>query len=62
MVRFEKLVWEQVLNTKMFGRQRKITSPQKWFKHNITDYKMVQAGYKHEHSIISKVLAPLMYP
>lgn len=34
MVRFEKLIWEQLVNTKMFGRERVIGTPKKWFTAN----------------------------
>jgi hypothetical protein len=34
MVRFEKLIWERLVNVKALGRQREIASPKKWFTAN----------------------------
>ena len=62
MVRFEKIAYEQLLNNKTLGRARKITTPQKWFKHNIVDYRQVQAGYQEENSLTSKLLSSIAYP
>lgn len=43
MVRFEKLLWEQVANTKVLGRERTFVTPSKWFNINRSDwYKATQ--------------------
>lgn len=34
MVRFEKLIYEKILNSKALGRERVISSPKKWFTAN----------------------------
>lgn len=34
MVRFEKLIYERILNNKAVGRERVISSPKKWFTAN----------------------------
>lgn len=51
MVRFEKLIWENLFNIKAFGRQRVLGSPQKWFKRNDLDDINVAQAYLFETGI-----------
>jgi hypothetical protein len=45
MVRFEKLLWESLVNTKMFGRERVIAKPAKWFNASRNKENKVAAHY-----------------
>lgn len=44
MVRLEKVVYEQLVNSTTFNRARKISSPRKWFTTN---------PYEHMSRIVS---------
>jgi hypothetical protein len=45
MVRFEKLIWEQLVNTRALGRERVISTPRKWFNSFRHEENKVAAHY-----------------
>jgi len=52
MVRFEKLVWERLINVKALGRQRVIASPRKWFTANRNTENKIAAHYYFNTGIV----------
>lgn len=44
-MRFEKVIWESLVNTKMFGRERVIAQPVKWFNASRNKENKVAAHY-----------------
>ena len=53
MVRFENLIYEQLLNIRLFSRSRQLTTPKKWY--NEPRHESVAAA-----TILLKVLLPVM--
>jgi len=59
MVRFEKLLWERLVNTKALGRQRVIASPRKWFTGDRDTESKVAAHYYFNTGIFGAVFKSL---
>lgn len=55
MVRFEKLLWESLVNTKALGRERVISTPKKWFTANRHREVKVAAHYYYTEGLRSKL-------
>lgn len=55
MVRFEKLLWESLVNTKALGRERVIGAPKKWFTANRHREVKVAAHYYYTEGLRSKL-------
>jgi len=62
MVRLEKVLYEKLLNNRVLGRSRTITTPRKWINTSPNDYNAVQAGWMHDHSIFAKTMEKILYP
>ena len=63
MVRIEKALWEQLVNTKMFSRQRVVAAPRKWYNENRTEWFTVaqhNAFNTGISGIILRALDPLL--
>jgi len=54
-MRFEKLIWESLVNTKTFGRERVIASPRKWFTASRNKENKVAAHYYFTHGIRASI-------
>jgi len=63
MVRLEKVAWERLFNTKMFGRERAIAAPKKWFDVNRHEEVKVGAFYYYTQGLrasIFRMIEPIM--
>jgi hypothetical protein len=61
MVRFEKSLYEKLLNNKLFGRERIIASPSKTNYIQPATYTMAQAYHmRYKHSYFQKAIAPVV--
>lgn len=59
MVRFEKLLWEKLVNTRALGRQRVIDVPRKWFNSSYHKDNKIAANYAFNTGIFKSIFRSL---